>query len=215
MATDSSHNAPPLRSDARHNRDRILDAARTAFAQRGLDIPMAAIARRAGVGVATLYRRFPTREALIAEVFTAKLGDCAAVIDDALAEPDPWRAFVSVIETVCRMQIADRGFAEAILTVFPDATEFEAIRRHTERGIARIIGRAQEAGALRPEFHRTDLTLVLMANNGIRHESPAVAQAASRRLVGYLLEGFRAGGIGFKPLPPPAPVGLYHVPMPQ
>ncbi|MDQ3787939.1 MAG: TetR/AcrR family transcriptional regulator, partial [Actinomycetota bacterium] len=102
-----------LRADARLNRDRILDAARQAFAARGLDVPMAAIARRAGVGVATLYRRFPTREALITAVFGDQLTHCLSVVDDALADPDPWRGFCSAIERVCAMQVADRGFSAA------------------------------------------------------------------------------------------------------
>ncbi|MGH8877342.1 MAG: TetR/AcrR family transcriptional regulator, partial [Stackebrandtia sp.] len=127
MAADSSQN-PALRRDARLNRDRILVAARQAFTDRGLDVPMAAIARRAGVGVATLYRRFPTRDALITEVFTDQLGECAAVIDEALTDPDGWRAFATVLETVCHLQIADRGFAEAFLTAFPTAVDFEATR---------------------------------------------------------------------------------------
>ncbi|MGH8880862.1 MAG: TetR family transcriptional regulator, partial [Stackebrandtia sp.] len=81
-----------------------------------------------------------------------------------------------------------------------------------ERGFAVIVRRAQDAGRLRPDFHRTDLTLVLMANNGINHDSRAAARAASRRLVAYLLQAFTAETA--RPLPPPAPIGLYHVPLP-
>src|SRR4051794_1798126 len=82
--------SPGLRADARHNRGRILEAARALFATRGLDVPMAAVARHAGVGVATLYRRFPTRESLITTVFADQFAVCAGTIDDALAGPDPW-----------------------------------------------------------------------------------------------------------------------------
>lgn len=207
----AASSAGPLRADARHNRDRILAAAARAYAERGLDVPMAAIARRAGVGVATLYRRFPTREALVTEVFTAQLQRCAGVVEAALADADPWRGFVTVLETVCRMQIADRGFAEAFLTAFPAAVDFEAVRLRAERGFATIVRRAQAAGRLRADFHRTDLTLVMMANCGLKHDSQAAAQAASRRLVAHLLRAFATDGSGR--LPAPAPVGLYHLPV--
>src|SRR5690349_22550187 len=98
-----------MRADARENRARVLAVARQLVATRGLDVPMAAIARRAGVGVATLYRRFPTREALITEVFSDQLTHCVSVVDDALADPDPRRGFRTAIERVCAMQVADRG----------------------------------------------------------------------------------------------------------
>jgi AcrR family transcriptional regulator len=133
--------AQALRADARHNRVRILDAAREAFATRGLEVPMAAIARRAGVGVATLYRRFPSRESLITEVFGDELATCASVVDEALADPDPWRGFCAAIEKVCAMQVADRGFTEAFLTAFPDAIDYERTRVRAEQGFAEVVRR--------------------------------------------------------------------------
>jgi AcrR family transcriptional regulator len=203
-----------MRADARRNRDRILEAARDLFAARGLDVPIAAIARRAGVGAATLYRRFPTRESLITEVFADEMSACAGVIDEALADPDPWRGFASVIEKVCAMQATDRGFTAAFLTAFPDALDFEQDRVRAERGFAALAQRAKDTGDLRRDFARTDLTLVLMANAGITADSPKAALAASRRLVALLLQSFRAAPPGApEPLPPPAPIGLYHLPL--
>src|SRR5690349_1268544 len=72
-----------LRADALDNRERILDAARALFAAEGLDVPMGEIARRAGVGPATLYRRFPTKQTLIAEAFADEMRACHAIVDDA------------------------------------------------------------------------------------------------------------------------------------
>jgi len=205
-----------LRADARHNRERILEAAREAFSTRGLDVPMAVIARRAGVGVATLYRRFPTRESLIGEVFIEQFTECASVVDAALADPDPWRGFRTVVEKLCAAQMASRGFAAAFLAAFPDAIDFERQRIRTERGFAALTRRAQEAGRLRADFHPSDLALVLMANNGITAESPEAAAAASRRLVAYLLQAFRADRAApAGPLPPPAPVGFHHLVPPK
>jgi AcrR family transcriptional regulator len=201
-----------LRADAELNRGRILDAARQAFAERGLDVPIAAIARRAGVGVATFYRRFPTREALITEVFAEQLDGCVSLVDDALADPDPWRGFRTLIEKVCAMQVADRGFSAAVLATLPDAFDFDRVRAHAEDGFAEVVRRAQAAGELRADFDRTDLALIMRANAGIAAESGPSASAASRRLVAYLLRSFRADSAdrADRALPPPAPLGLRH-----
>lgn len=198
-----------LRADARQNRDRILDAAREAFATRGLDVPMAAIARRAGVGVATLYRRFPSRESLVTEVFSDQMQTCASVVDDALLDPDPWHAFRVTIEKVCEMQVADQGFTAAFLTAFPDAIDYERVRECAELGLAEVVRRAKEAGRLRADFDLADVILLLKANQGIAAEPGEVARAGSRRLVAYLLESFRAEHAG--PLPPAPPLKLDHV----
>lgn len=201
-----------LRADALHNRRRVLEAARELFAARGLDVPIAAIARRAGVGVATLYRRFPTRDSLVTEVFADQLAACVAVVDDALVDPDPWHGFRTVIEKVCAMHVADRGFTAAFLTAFPDAIDFERERVRAERGFARLVRRAQEAGRLRADFDPADLPLLLMANSGISACSTDSAPAASRRFVAYLLDSFRADrSAPAEPLPSPVPLDFQHV----
>ncbi|MFF0867137.1 TetR/AcrR family transcriptional regulator [Nonomuraea sp. NPDC003560] len=201
--------AREMRADARHNRARILEAARETFARRGLDAPMVAIARRAGVGVATLYRRFPSRESLITEVFADELAACASVVDEALADPDPWHGFCGAIEKVCAMQVADRGFTDAFLTAFPDAVDYERTRERAERGFAEVVRRAKAAGRLRADFASADLALLLRANCGIVAGAGEGAAAASRRLVAYLLQSFRADHA--EPLPPPPPLTLSHM----
>ncbi|MFI0424132.1 TetR/AcrR family transcriptional regulator [Spongiactinospora sp. 9N601] len=195
-----------LRADARDNRERILKAAREAYAAQGIDVPISAIARRAGVGVATLYRRFPTRASLIAEAFAEQFAACAATLDDALADPDPWRGFCSLIEKVAEMQIADRGFTAAFMSRFPSQLDHERVRARAERDIAVLVRRAQQAGRLRPDFDPTDVFLLLRANCALAEEAAPLSYAASRRLVGYLLQAFEAGQA--KPLPPPAALGV-------
>lgn len=202
---------PPLRADALRNRERILRAARAAFAAHGIDVPMATIARRAGVGTATLYRRFPTRDDLVAEAFADQASACADVIDHALADPDPWRGFAASLHRIAAMQVADRGFGAAFLRASSLSPELEERRARAEEGFARLILRAKQAGALRADFERTDLTLVLMAVDGIRADTAEAALAAARRMVGHLLRSFRADPGSAPPLPPPAPVGLYHL----
>ncbi|MBD3002981.1 MULTISPECIES: TetR/AcrR family transcriptional regulator [unclassified Streptomyces] len=200
--------SPGLRSDAASNRRRVLEAARALFASRGLDVPMATIARHAGVGVATLYRRFPTREALVTEVFSDEFSACAAIVDDALADDDAWRAFRRTIETVCASQTRDREFNDALLSSFPDTVGFERERLRIEEGFAEVVRRAKAAGRLREDFDVSDLSLVFLANRGVIGD-PATAPAASRRLVAHLLRSFEAGRAApARPLPPPAPLEL-------
>jgi AcrR family transcriptional regulator len=195
-----------LRADALANRNRIIEVARDLFADRGLDVPMAAIARHAEVGVATLYRRFPTKESLVTEVFADQFAACVSVVDDALADPDPWHGFCSVIEKVCTMQALDRGFSAAFVAAFPHVIDVERERDNAIAGFAELIRRAKQTGQLRADFVQDDLALLLKANSGLADGSGPSALAASRRLVAYLLSAFRAENA--KPLPPPAPLSL-------
>lgn len=204
------HAHPSLRADAARNRGRILDAAREAFAQRGLDVPMAAIARRAGIGVATLFRRFPTKQALVAEVFAEQLDACDALLDTALADPDPWHAFCALLESVRTLQVRDRGFTQAFLSAHPDARN-DARRARAERDLAELVRRAKGTGRLREDFAASDLVLVLLANGGVASTPPDVADPVSRRLLAYLLQAFETRPTTAAALPPPAQVGLKTV----
>jgi len=123
-----------LRADAERNRERIMQAARRLFATEGLGVSMASVAREAGVGKATLSRRFATREELINAVFTDRMDGYVAAIRTALADPDPWHGFVGFIEAGCAMQAADRGFAAVLRKRFPVCTvvtgDAERLARH-------------------------------------------------------------------------------------
>src|ERR1700755_296690 len=110
-----------LRSDARDNRARILAVARRAFAAEGLDGPIREIARRAQLGVATVYRHFQTKEALLSEAFSEQMALCSEVVDEGLAAADPWSGFCLVIEKLMEMHALDRGFARAFTSPFPPA----------------------------------------------------------------------------------------------
>lgn len=190
-----------LRSDARDNRERLLHAAREVFATEGLNVPMREIARRAGVGPATLYRRFPTKEILVTEAFTDQMRACQAIVDEGLAHPDPWHGFCLVIERICELHARDRGFTAAFMSTFPHAVDFAAIRAYSLNAVAELAGRAKDAGRLRPDFVLDDLILVLMANSGIHAASPAARVAASRRFAALTIQAFQASPVT-SPLPP-------------
>jgi AcrR family transcriptional regulator len=178
-----------LRSDALDNRERILDAARAAFAAEGLDVPMRAIARRAGVGPATLYRRFPTKQALATEAFTEQMNACHAIVEEGLADPDPWHGLCLVIEKLCELHARNRGFTTAFTAAFLHAMDLAAGREHALTSLAR---RAKDTGHLRPDFVLDDLILMLMANGGLHATSTNARVAASRRFAALAIRAFRA-----------------------
>lgn len=197
-----------LRVDAERNRELVLDAAREVFAEQGLEASTNEIARRAGVGIATLFRRFPTRDDLVAATFADKMSEYAAAIDDALADPDSWRGFCSYIERICRMQADDRGFADVLTLTFPTAKAFEAERDRSAKAVARLIVRAKASGRLRKDFAHQDVALILMANAGVVTATAVAAPEAWRRLVGYLLQACAAEAA--EPLPPPPTKAEIH-----
>lgn len=201
MTTGHSSDLPAraLRSDAERNRLAIVRAAREVFAEQGVDAPMAEVARRAEVGIATLFRRFPARDDLVAAVFREQMTAYADAVETALADPDPWRGFCRYIERVCAMQAADRGFTDVLTMTFPMASALEGERSRAFRGFRKLIARAKDAGRLRPDFSDKDLIILLMANAGVVTATQEVAPGASPRLVAYLLQAFDAEHA--KPLP--------------
>jgi len=203
-ADPSAAERPALRADAQRNRRRIVKAARQVFAEQGLDAPMNEVARRAVVGIATLYRRFPTREDLIADVFADKMSAYAEAIEEALADPDPWHGFCAYIERVCAMQADDHGFTDVLTLTFPTAKAFEEKRNAAYRGFTELIARAKDGGRLRADFSPEDLVLLLMANAGVVAATADAAPDAWRRLVAYMTQAFAADHSG--PLPS-APTG--------
>ncbi|MEV6560316.1 helix-turn-helix domain-containing protein [Nocardia sp. NPDC051756] len=190
-----------LRSDAQDNRERILDAARAVFLADGLDVPMRAIARRAEVGPATLYRHFPTKELLVTEAFTDQMRACQVIVNEGLADPDPWHGFCVAIEQLCAMQAQDKGFSAAFMSTFPDAIDFATIRTSSFTGAAELIRRAKGTGRLRADVVLDDLILTIMANSGIQAATPAARLAASRRFAALMIQAFRAAPES-SPLPP-------------
>lgn len=126
---------------------------------------------------------------------------CSAVVEQGLAAPDPWLGFCLVVEELMRVHALDRGFSRAFTSQLPEAAGFTADRDRTLRMLLDLIGRAKAAGGLRADFVLEDMVLVLMANEGIRAESPAVRVAASRRFAALMIQSFRADPVP-APLPP-------------
>jgi AcrR family transcriptional regulator len=192
----------PLRIDAERNRGRIVAAAQAAFAERGLEVPLEDVAGRAGVGIATLYRRFPTRDDLIAACFERRVADYAHAAEEALETPDAWAGFCAYVERVCGMQAADRGLKDVLTRTFPTAMAMEAHRMRGYELSVQVIERAKDAGALRADFVPEDLVLLLMANAGVVQGAGEAAPDAWRRFVALMLDAFRADRASPLPAPP-------------
>lgn len=197
-----------LRSDAERNRERILVAARVVFARDGLSASMASVARQADVGIATLFRRFPDKDQLVAAVFADRMDAYVDAVNAALAHPDPWQGFAHFIETACAMQAADRGFAGVLTMTFPMAEALEARREQAFLGLAELAQRAQAQGTLRDDFTPQDVPLILMANAGVIAATGDAAPHAWRRVTSLLIQSLEAPARG--PLPDAPEVSAVH-----
>ncbi|MEW2545281.1 helix-turn-helix domain-containing protein [Streptomyces sp. NPDC047002] len=177
------------RTDAELNRRRILATARAAFAGEGLDVPMREIARRAGLGTATVHRHFPARTDLVAAALAELVAECRADMRALLAEPDPWRALGGAVRRFAEHRVHDRGLDEALFGSHPAAASFAADRRAQERAMRQLVDRAREAGAVRRDVTVEDVRVCLGAIASFR---PARSGAALGRLVELLLIGLAA-----------------------
>ncbi|MER6530230.1 helix-turn-helix domain-containing protein [Streptomyces sp. NPDC001508] len=194
-----------LRADARRNRERVLRAAREVFAAQGVDAPVSTVARRAGVGVATLYRRFPTRSALLTAALDDQLTECATVFDEALADPNPGHGLYVLLETACTTLVTDRGFDTVFMTGFPEVLDYDRERACVEVGLNHLVQRARDAGQLREDFDTADIPLLLLAVSGLARQPPETALPAARRLLTYLFQSFQAHPPSHPGPLPPAP----------
>ncbi|WP_369244623.1 TetR/AcrR family transcriptional regulator [Streptomyces sp. R41] len=194
--------AQPLRSDAERNRERIIAAARRVFGRDGLGASMASVAREAGVGIATMFRRFPTKEELVEAVFLDRMDAYADAVATALDDPDPWHGFTGYIEAACAMQAADYGFADVLTTTFPTAKALEQRRNEAYEAMVRLINRAKATGRLREDFDPSDLVLIHMANAGVVNACGDAAPDAWRRVIGLMIQSLEAPARGLLPDPP-------------
>jgi AcrR family transcriptional regulator len=195
-----------MRRDAQRNRDAILAAARDAFADHGLEAPLEAVARQAGVAIGTLYRHFPSRHCLIQAVFTEKALAWVQAAERSLTMPDPWDGFAHYLEQVCELQADDRGFNDVACMHLPGACELEEIKDHAYRLSRRIVARARRAGCLRADATAEDVAFVLWASTRITEATHSVAPRAWRRHLGLMLDAFRAENAHSLPEPPLRPL---------
>jgi AcrR family transcriptional regulator len=156
-----------LRVDAEENRERILATARRLFERSGPGVPMASIARHAGVGLTTLYRRFPSRDQLMVDAFAEQHKECSDCFGRALADPDPGRGFRAYAKMLCASQVVDKGYTAALVQAMLTGEGMDRERAEGERVALAVLGRAQAAGAVRPDLTAQDLFLLIAGNAGV------------------------------------------------
>jgi len=198
----------PLRSDARANRERILRAANDVFAEQGLGASVEEIARRAGVGMGTLYRRFPHKTELIDAIFEVHLYELARVAREALTQSDAWEGLCHFLEQAVSLQARNRGFAEIVAVHLRDENLVARARARVTPLLRQLISRAQEAGALRPDVVYEDISVLLWTSGRIVEATRASAPEFWRRQLALALDGLRASSAS--PLPEPPLTVLQH-----
>jgi AcrR family transcriptional regulator len=191
----SDGEAAPMRADARRNRQQVLAAAKELFAEHGPDIPMEEIARRAGVGVGTLYRRFPDREALIRDV--AK-GSFAGVMAESRAaeaeEPTGWQALVRILRQSRELQLSVQLAVTSPTAgdIIKRDVETQGFRDSLLATLERVVRAAQAEGSLRGDVGAGDVGLLLVL---LMRQGPRLGDEAAfsfERCLGIMMDGLQA-----------------------
>jgi AcrR family transcriptional regulator len=183
-----------LRADARRNLERILAAARDVFAEHGSEASVAEIAERAGVGTATIFRRFPTKDALIAAIIEQRLADLVAQVNQALAQPDPGKAFHGFMRIVTECNVRDRCFCEAAGTNVFHEPRVAPLVDEFLKGLETLLIRAQGSGAVRKDVTAVDALVLALAVAQSAHAVENAAPDAWRRYLDLVLDGLRPEG---------------------
>ncbi|MFE0027790.1 TetR/AcrR family transcriptional regulator [Amycolatopsis sp. NPDC059021] len=194
MARDAAPAAParPLRRDAELNRRRILESAREVFSQRGLEATLDDIAHHAGVGVGTVYRRFPNKEHLVEAMFVDRLEEVGTMAEAALAFEDPWEGFLDFAWKTVELHSSDRGLREVMLSKAFGRERVAEVKNRLVPLVTRLIERAQESGQLRADFSPTDMPMLHQMIGEVIEYTHTVKPDVWRRYFALLLDGLRA-----------------------
>jgi AcrR family transcriptional regulator len=192
---------PRLRRDASANRDKIVAAARAVYARSGLGVSMEEIASQAGVGLATLHRRF-SREQLVEAVFAERAREYLALARDCLARPDKWNAFLGYLERLCAMHAEDRCTSDVLTLRLPRSPLIAGLRDQLYDAQLELIRQAQAHGGLRADFVPEDVIVILLAVGGVTSATAGTAPQSWRRMFALIAASLRAEGADELPAPP-------------
>src|SRR3954449_737551 len=151
-ARDAELSGRPLRRDAQRNRERILAAARELFAERGIDATLDDVAARAGVGVGTVYRRYPNKDALLDELFEARIAELVALAEASLEDADAWAALVRFLERVEELVAADRALEHLVLHSDRGQEHVTRARQRLAAPVDTLVERANAAERVRGDL---------------------------------------------------------------
>jgi len=181
----------PLRRDAERNRQKIVAAAREVFARRGLTATLDDVAHAAGVGVGTVYRRFPDKEALVEAALEDRLEEVVTVLEGAVAEKCAWEGLTLFLQRTAEMHAEDRGLREVALRAGHGKDHLPAVRERIEPLVHQLVDRAHREGALRPDAGADDIPLLLHMVGAVADSAHTVRPDLHRRYLGLLIEGLR------------------------
>ncbi|WP_405842679.1 TetR/AcrR family transcriptional regulator [Streptomyces platensis] len=183
----------PLRADARRNRARVLKAAQDAFAAEGLAVPLDEIARRAGVGAGTVYRHFPTKEALFEAVILSRVQEYVVAAQELITAQDPGEALFTFIRRMIHEGGVKKDLADALTGAGIDVTgALSGVTRELDDAIESLLTRAQEAGAVRGDIGIAELmTIITSAFLATRAHVDDIE--LHQRVVVVILDGLRGG----------------------
>jgi AcrR family transcriptional regulator len=180
-----------MRADALRNRQQLMTAAVELFGERGVDVPLDEVARRAGVSIGTLYNHFPNRGALLDAVLPDWGAEVDRLAEAALADPDAWRGFASFMEGVFNIQARNPSMNDAIARTPVGPVDVAAECGRAGGVLESVVNRAREAGVLRSDFGATDLAIMIGAMSKVIAMSDGDDEVWRRHL-GFVLDGLRA-----------------------
>jgi AcrR family transcriptional regulator len=195
----------PLRADAERNRRRILDAAAELFSERGLGVTLNDVAHHAGVGVATVYRRYPDKDVLIDALFDERVDELVQIIGARLADPDPWNGLVGALADLVELQEGDAGLTELLLSSRRGRGGIAGLRERIAPLLGQLIERGKAAGVVRGDIERQDLAVIQIMLSAVINCSRDIAPGLWRRYLEILLQGLRAEPSAPRELATPAP----------
>ena len=184
VAIDTEALSRPLRADARRNRERVLKAARAVFSAQGRDAHLEDVARRAKVGVGTVYRHFPTKEALLEALAREQFEVITQWAREAQDAAEPWAALEALVWRGAELQASDRALMEAVAEFKPSvARQSEDLRACIDR----LIDRAKEQGAVRADATGDDVRLMMCGLGSVMQ----MGGDGWRRYLTVMLDGLR------------------------
>jgi AcrR family transcriptional regulator len=188
-----------MRADARRNRARVLVAAEEVFSEEGAKAQVDEIARRAGVGVGTVCRHFPTKQALLDAVLEAMYGSLLAEAEAALTEPDAGAAFDAFFHQLAEFQTRHRALAESMAAALDRSESAQITKQALRRALTQLTKNAQAVGAIRDDVDAADVTTLF---SGVAHTTALAGDLQPmlrKRYVAIILDGLRPHDRG--PLP--------------
>lgn len=193
--------ARPLRRDAERNRQQILRAAAEVFTTRGLRATLDDVARQAGVGVGTVYRRFPDKESLVEALFEERIQALVALAERALATPDSWGGLVGFLENAATLLTGDRGLTEIFMYGSYGRDRVCRARDQMLPAVTALVERAQRDGTLRADFRPTDIPFTQFMLAMVAEYAEPVRPGIWRRYLALITDGMRPCRDQASPLP--------------